>query len=63
MKTWDTQDTIMLSIGIGFGLMMIIGGIYSGVGLLMAVPLVAFLYNRNMKNLNKLISEGKIKIE
>ena len=63
MKTWDKQDTLMLSIGIVFGLFMTIGGVYvdsniifgSGLGLVLATPLVAFMYNRKMKQLNKLL--------
>lgn len=77
MPTWTTSDTIMLSVGVGFGLMMVMGGISttepgedifdsnillgSGVGLIMASFLVAFMYNRNMKNLNKLIYDGRIR--
>jgi hypothetical protein len=68
MPTWTISDTIMISISIGFGLMMIISGIVesvsmilvgSGVGLVLATFLVSILYNRNMKKLNTIFSYNK----
>lgn len=68
MPTWTTPDTIMASIGIGFGLMMTIVGLMepmymittgSGIGLIMATILVSFMYNRNMKHLNTILGYDK----